>query len=92
MRPFPLAQGPHAFLKVRGLAVKVVRAVVSRGIADVIQVIGLGRIQRRVDLTLAVRAYRPGRQSREDPRVVGRAAVHIAQVNLPIVAPFAGQL
>lgn len=45
----PLAQCANSFFEVRGLAVKVVRAVTARGIAHVIQVISPSRIERRVD-------------------------------------------
>src|SRR5260370_30092700 len=45
----PLAQGPYAFLKICVFAVEVMRAVVSRRLADVIQVISLCVIQGRVD-------------------------------------------
>src|SRR5882762_1657038 len=45
----PLAQGPYAFLKICVPAVEVMRAIVPRRLADVIQVISLGGIQRRVD-------------------------------------------
>jgi len=45
----PFAQGPYAFLKICVPAVEVMRAVVPRRLADVIQVISLCRIQGRVD-------------------------------------------
>src|SRR5262245_13116008 len=49
LRLFPLAQCANSFFEVRGLAIKVVRAVVARGIAHVIQVISPSRVERRVD-------------------------------------------
>src|SRR5207237_4928085 len=78
----PLTQHSHSFFKVRGVVVEVVRAVVARGIANVVEIVRLRGIQSGVDRTLARIPDRARWQSRKNSRVVERAPIDVAQINL----------
>src|SRR5262249_41723383 len=88
----PLAQRSDTFFKVATVVVEVVGAVVSRWFSYIIEIIRLSGIQRGVKRAFAGIPNRPGRQARENPCIVGRATVHVTQINFPVAPPLSCQL
>ena len=65
------------------------RAVVTRRLADVVDVVRLRGFERRFERALTRGGDRPGRQAAHLARVVGRVAVEVALVDLAVVSPLA---
>src|ERR1044072_564045 len=88
----PVSQCPDAGREVAFVVVEVVRPVVSRWFANVIEIIGLRWIERCLKRTLTRRGNRPRRQTGMQARVVRRTTFDVTLVNLAVVSPLSFQL
>src|SRR6185503_11465400 len=79
-------------LEIPFVTVKIMRAVISTRLANVVKIVYVFRVQRSLKRTLTWRSDRPWRQTGKHTSVVRRPAVKITLVDLPVVTPFACEL